>query len=221
MANLKFTGLITGSAAPRVQRLPIKTEADIDEGTIIALDNTGKFTVGTDENTKCIIGTVACDYKCAADEFNPENGSGLVRVNISGDSVYALALPVFTCSADSENACVTVEQTEYASIAQSVAGGSLIFNKKGEASNCSLNVGDKVEIASADATDGNLVITLSDNCTIGAGDTFTFVPQLGYDALSEKNGKLLFDGEKKSAKVIGCDDAGKNAYVVLCDTFIA
>lgn len=219
MANLKFSGMHGGSQTPYLAVLPITTSVDIDAGTILALNSENKLVVyaGTGE----IIGTVASDYKCKSDPFNPENGGSKVRVNLSQSSIYTMPLPTISAFSASNDGVVTVSDTSLAGIGGKLGSSLLVLEKKGANSASTLKEGDVLEIASATDSQGKLVITLADSVTIGAGDCFRIVPSFGFDMLGVSNTNLVFANTTSIAKVVGTDASMKNAYISLKKAFLS
>lgn len=219
MANIKYAGKIDGTSLPRIQKFFILGAKDIAEGTPIAIkdDNTPSTTF--DANTTGMFGVTARDYKCTADEFNPENGTSYVSVNVSPDAVYELPLTKTVTAATSMNdGSITLTTTEFNNVAESLTGVALKLIKHGSnpAKNA-IKIGEEHVISAYEVTTaGKLELYFNTAPAVTAGDEYLLVPHPSFDRLTIKNGDVSIAtaaADKSYFTVVECDSKKDVAYI--------
>lgn len=218
MANIKYAGKIDGTSLPRIQKFHMTVNADVAEGTPIAINKDKCLTTTFDSNTSGMYGVTARDYKATPDEFNPENGKSCVAVNVSPDSVYELPLTKTVTAASSvSDGTVTLTTTEFNAVAESLSGISLLLIEHGAspAANA-IKVGDELLVSSYEVNSGKLELYFNTTPVITAGDVFLIIPQPGFDNLTVKSGNVAIGtaaADKSYFTVVESDSDKRVSYI--------
>ena len=212
---MEFLMSVSGSDLPGIRVYPIKTEEYLMKGTVVTFKD-GFVERATDEDE--VFGLLADSYDPERNEFNPNSGSGRVRVMISPDGIYDICSKCFYGNESCTNTTVVIDDALLPEGVDHLKGGYITLFLKDDASKNTDKAGAPRRILSSN---GN-VLTVEEGGIPEPGDCYVLVPPIGYDALklSEKSVYYeLSDNTGGKAKIVWSDPVSGRCQVMFKKTF--
>ncbi len=173
---MNYVMTASGTDRPATRVFPVNTEEFLHKGIVVTLRD-GMIEKATDEDE--IFGVLAEDYDPVQNEFNPNSGTGMVRVIISPDAFYFIYYDRFIVNETSTPTTVVAEQIPLPEGVDLLKGGYIRLLGKTDSSKNTDDINVPRKILSSD---GN-VLTVEEGGIAEPGDYYLLIPPIGYDAL--------------------------------------